>query len=532
MLDLEERVRDQLRSAVDDQTPSARLDELVLQRVRRRVRQRLRRQRLQATVMVIAVLGVAVAGVAAIRGDDRAPSVVAGTADDGSQNDGALFLVPDVIPEGFELVTATGGDQPGVSVDDVLSSEWDRTLRFVRFDAAHERPVELIDVQWGPGSAEAGGDAADVEVRGRDGRYSADQGWLEWDEPGGPVVRVSARVARHSGDAAVTPLSEDLLRAVAESVEPTGTGGFRLAEPPDGFEMVADWPGRASEGTNPRSAVYAAVGGRAFQIHIVDDTELPPGINLDSTAARLVEVRGHDAVLTPALSNPPDGFDAGLFLQWIDLGDARVTLGGTGLDESALLDIARTLHEINEDTWFGLQASRSDQSGPATTHSGERNQTSETPAPDTGDEAPTGSSESAQPIHVEGSYQGTEHYSPTTGGCPDLDHVLVSTFELEDGSTWQYRSEYCGTLDGNHWTGAGTFEFTTPDGDTISGTTSSEAQVPSPGVPLVLVITGGSGAYDGAAGSCDLDNHVTQVDSGTQDQYGTFTCDIVPSPSP
>jgi hypothetical protein len=46
----------------------------------------------------------------------------------------------------------------------------------------------------------------------------------------------------------------------------------------------------------------------------------------------------------------------------------------------------------------------------------------------------------------------------------------------------------------------------------------------------VLTITGGTGAYEGASGSCDLDNHLTQVGFGTQEQYGSFACDITVNP--
>jgi hypothetical protein len=527
MLDLEEKVRDDLRSAVDDLVPSPGFDELVGHRIRLRVRQRLWRRRLQASALVMSVLGVAAAGVAMTHDDDRGPSVLTGSAGDGGRSGGALFLVPETVPEGFEMVSATGGDQPGVRVDEVLSSEWDRTLRFVRFDAARERPAEVVDVQWSPGPIGNGGGAVDVVVRGRDGRYSAEEGWLEWKEPDGRVGRVSGIVAPNNGDTAITPLAEDVLREIAESLEPT-TSGFALAEPPDGFDLVADWPGRASEGTNPRSVVYTAGDERGFQIHIVDDAELPPGINLRSGDARLVDVRGHDAVLTPALANRPDGFNAELSVQWIETDGARVTLGGTGLDASDLLAIARGLHQIDEATWFDLQPGGADEAGPSTSLPSEPVEPAPDARPATDDTSTDGTSPA--PVHVEGTYRGTEHYSPTAGGCPDLDHVLVSTFELTDGSSWDYRSEYCGTLDGTHWTGAGTFEFTTPDGDTITGTTGSEGEVPSPGLPLVLTITGGTGAYEGASGSCDLDNHLTQVGFGTQEQYGSFACDITVNP--
>lgn len=238
-------------------------------------------------------------------------------------------------------------------------------------------------------------------------------------------------------------------------------------------------------------------------------------------------------MLTPTLPNPPHGLDADLTVQWIDTGGTRVTVGGTGLDEAQLLDIARGLRETDEATWFDLQAAGVDEPGPST--SPPTTAAEPQPAPETSsdaDDTSTSGGASATSIHVEGAYQGTEQYAPTTGGCPDLDHTLVSTFQLDDGSTWLYRSEYCGTLNGTHWTGAGTFEFTTPDGDAIAGTTSTVAEVPSPGVPLVLTITGGTGTYEGASGSCDLDNHLRQIEFGAQEQYGTFACEIAVAPRP
>jgi hypothetical protein len=129
--------------------------------------------------------------------------------------------------------------------------------------------------------------------------------------------------------------------------------------------------------------------------------------------------------------------------------------------------------------------------------------------------------------HVEGTYRGTEQFAVTTGRCPTLDHVLDSTFSLSDGSTWRYHSDYCGRLDGTLWTGTGTFTFTTSTGDTITGSFDDSAQVPSEGEPFDLSIGGGTGAYEGASGSCHLDNHLLQHVFGTQQQSGTFTCDIV-----
>jgi hypothetical protein len=139
------------------------------------------------------------------------------------------------------------------------------------------------------------------------------------------------------------------------------------------------------------------------------------------------------------------------------------------------------------------------------------------PAPPAGDGADTA---------FEGTFRGDEQYRPTDGGCPDLDHVLTSTFELTDGTTWAFRAEYCGTIQGDTWTGGGTFGFTTPDADTLTGTFTSSASVTSDGEPYVLTITGGTGRYAGASGSCALDNNLTDTAPWAQEHNGSFSCEI------
>jgi hypothetical protein len=139
------------------------------------------------------------------------------------------------------------------------------------------------------------------------------------------------------------------------------------------------------------------------------------------------------------------------------------------------------------------------------------------PAPPAGDGADTA---------FEGTFRGDEQYRPTDGDCPDLDHVLRSTFALTDGTTWAFRAEYCGTIEGETWSGGGTFGFTTPDADTLTGTFTSSASVTSDGEPYVLTITGGTGRYSGASGSCALDNHLTDTAPWAQEHHGSFSCEI------
>jgi hypothetical protein len=129
-------------------------------------------------------------------------------------------------------------------------------------------------------------------------------------------------------------------------------------------------------------------------------------------------------------------------------------------------------------------------------------------------------------VRVAGSFKGTEYWVLTKGRCPDLDHRLDSAFTRTDGMVWQFHADYCGTLDGDHWSGEGTFTFTASDGAILTGVFQSAAKLPSPGVPYTLNITAGTGTFDGATGECRLDNHLRVVQFGVQEQYGKFTCDI------
>ena len=48
----------------------------------------------------------------------------------------------------------------------------------------------------------------------------------------------------------------------------------------------------------------------------------------------------------------------------------------------------------------------------------------------------------------------------------------------------------------------------------------------SDGEPYVLTITGGTGRYSSASGSCALDNHLTDTAPWAQEHYGSFSCEI------
>jgi hypothetical protein len=138
---------------------------------------------------------------------------------------------------------------------------------------------------------------------------------------------------------------------------------------------------------------------------------------------------------------------------------------------------------------------------------------------------------SASRWHVEGTHAGTEIIALHTSRCPVLDHSLDETMTVTDPTatgptTWTYQAQYCGTVDAHGvWRGVGTFVITAGPGSTLSGRLTSSAQLPSVGVPYPLTVDHGTGQFEGARGSCLLDNHLVPAGPGVQHQSGTFVCD-------
>jgi hypothetical protein len=96
---------------------------------------------------------------------------------------------------------------------------------------------------------------------------------------------------------------------------------------------------------------------------------------------------------------------------------------------------------------------------------------------------------------------------------------------MDDGSTWTRSEHACWTIGDDVFRGEGTFALTGPDGSTLTGTSLSIAELPTTGVPYSLAITGGTGAYAGATGGCDLTVDITSgAGSVDQLQEGDITC--------
>jgi hypothetical protein len=522
MLELEVRLRDQFEEMVRDLEPSDRLDELVHERRQQRIRRRRWGTGGLAAAGIVATLLVAEA---VLPSGDGGSSVVAVSPSDAGD---PLFLVPgEPLPDGFELLEASGGDQPGVDTDTVVSQDWDATQRWVRFDGTGEHPVDVIDIEWreGPVSVE-------------DVRSSEAEGWVEGPVDDGQgvrsLVRVHGYVAPEDPAGPVTPLTLDVLNQVLDEVVARSDGGVLLAAGPEGFELVGEWPGVASEGTNPRVLAYGEPDVRGFQLQIVDDSELPPSTSLFAAAARRVTVRGNEGVATPHLFSRPSLFDpdsvflanADRYVQWVEPDGERVTLSALGMTDAEVLALADSLEVVDAEAWSALQddlAPEPDVAGP----SASAPPTSGAPGTATTAGAPAGQ------VQIAGSYEGTELYTLTTGRC-DLDHVLDTTWSASDGTTWTFHQEYCGLLDGDFWTyGGGSFTLTAPDGATLTGDARTHSALAPTytnrdGPGITLAIGDGTGRFDGATGQCALTNRVTQVTFGEQRQDGTFTCEFTP----
>jgi hypothetical protein len=130
---------------------------------------------------------------------------------------------------------------------------------------------------------------------------------------------------------------------------------------------------------------------------------------------------------------------------------------------------------------------------------------------------------------LSGAYEGNETFTARTGGNCDLDHVLDLTLTPAAGEPWTLHATYCGMMEGEErWRGEGPVVITTAAGDTLTGRLVSAADLPTDGEPFTVDVTGGTGAYDGAVGTCNFDNHLVPTGPGAQEQFGDWSCSITP----
>ena len=95
-------------------------------------------------------------------------------------------------------------------------------------------------------------------------------------------------------------------------------------------------------------------------------------------------------------------------------------------------------------------------------------------------------------------------------------------------SVWQLTEHYCGTVDHDLWSGAGTFTMSNTTGATFSGTLGHSSHLPSKGVPYELRITSGTGAVAGAHGTCVLSDDLAPGPVFyVQYHSGELSCDVL-----
>ncbi len=154
-------------------------------------------------------------------------------------------------------------------------------------------------------------------------------------------------------------------------------------------------------------------------------------------------------------------------------------------------------------------------------------------APDSSTTTTTLTPPATTQLVLTGTHAGTEHFAFGTGRCPQIDHHLDETWTATNGTVLAFSNAYCGELDAQgHWSSTGTYTLGNDNGAVQGRTNNSVASVPSPGGPYHFVIDSGTGAYAGATGSCDVEEHLVMVQFGEQTHSGPFTCTFaLPAPS-
>jgi hypothetical protein len=261
-----------------------------------------------------------------------------------------LYLLADPEPKGLPLILRAGPLDEGGNV-----TTGDGTIRFqrwVRLNDADRTPEATFDLQWGASpsfQAEVSAlleEGDPVTVRETDGRYVAQLGALVWEEPSAGYVMLASQEL----DAEQLVDIADLLAA--------RDGGFSFGESPAGFEVVFDGDAAIALGGAVRRVAYGD-GTRGFGLFLTEQSEYQPGLNLQFPEARVVGVRGRDAVLTPrAFAIPGNSLTTvaaylvtpDWVLQWQE-GDTLISATATGLPADALIAFANSLETVDYTTW-------------------------------------------------------------------------------------------------------------------------------------------------------------------------------------
>jgi hypothetical protein len=120
--------------------------------------------------------------------------------------------------------------------------------------------------------------------------------------------------------------------------------------------------------------------------------------------------------------------------------------------------------------------------------------------------------------------------------CPDQEHRQDGTLSFSDGTSWQFHTVFCATIDRqNVWHGAGGGTLTGPGGAVLTATWDHSTQLPTYGVPYTMWITSGTGAYAGVSGACEvsvklIDGPFYRYDD--PDVADPVACDLAGWPAP
>ncbi|MCD9624952.1 hypothetical protein [Rhabdothermincola salaria] len=328
---------------------------------------RLRRVRRAAPVTVLGVLLVAAVGLAALAvGGDQSATVM--TSDppaappstpvapfatipqiEGGAEAG-LYLLADPPPQGLPLVLRAGPlDEGGESISGDGTA---RSQRWVLFDDTGRAPEAVFDLQWGASPSFVAEWSSTLEEEGAvavgdfDGEYLVNLGALVWEEPSVGFVVLSSQ-----------QLNATQLVELADQLAVTEEGPS-FEEAPAGFELVYDGDSSISLGGAVRRVAYGD-GSRGFGLFLAEHSEYQPKMNLYFPEARLVDVRGTEAVLSPrafviaggSLPGPVSYLvNPDWVLQWQE-GDTLISATATGLSPDALVDFANTLERVDYATW-------------------------------------------------------------------------------------------------------------------------------------------------------------------------------------
>jgi hypothetical protein len=258
---------------------------------------------------------------------------------------------------------------------------------WVRLDPTGTRPLTGFSIGWGPSDLskaprltpeipEPQGDALDayrggatpITIAGHAAYWSPERKTIAWDQDA-QIVVVKAWINSGLG-AWPVQLTQANIEAIAREIVRNPDRTYRLAHRPTGYRLAAQVPNIASSGINPRRVVYSDGNNHGFAIRLLDNTEVPPGVDLLTPGAQLVKVGKQTAVFRHTLNGFNEtacgAIDAFLcsvnlgdrtftYLQWLEPDSTRVTITAVGLTDQPVLSLGRGLTRITPTDWKELK---------------------------------------------------------------------------------------------------------------------------------------------------------------------------------